>query len=468
MFSTRIRYWPVVCALASTTACVSTTSYERDAWQRLDRGVGANATAHASRAELARTEPAAATVELDGTLDTYLAHALSRHPALEAAFAEWRAAVYEIADKRRLPEPTISYGLFLRRVETRVGPQRHRFGLSQMIPWPEKRSAQADAAADMAHAAERRFEAQVTRVKRQVAEAYWSLWQLQKIREIEREQRALLTELAAATRTRIEIGRASLADLTQIDLAVSRRSDAIASLDAREIRAQALLRQVIGAAADASVPLTAEEPAVGLPAESVDALRESAHAHPRVEQFSSMAHASEDQARAADARGLPDFMLGLDYIETGPALNPDVPDSGKDPIIFMLSVSLPLWRGTYDDAERQARARAAAYRARRVEAENTSDSELDIALSRVRESARRIELIEQTLIPQAETSYAAVVGGYQTGATALANVLLAQKSLLELHIELIGERAEHARAWAHLEDVVGRPVAMRANTGGQP
>ena len=34
---------------------------------------------------------------------------------------------------RQIPEPTISYAYFIQSVETRVGPQRHRFSISQSI-----------------------------------------------------------------------------------------------------------------------------------------------------------------------------------------------------------------------------------------------------------------------------------------------------------------------------------------------
>ena len=40
-------------------------------------------------------------------------------------------------------------------------------------------------------------------------------------------------------------------------------------------------------------------------------------------------------------------------------------------------------------------------------------------------------------------------------------LLLAQEDVLELRLQLASAQANHARAWAHLEHVVGREVAAK-------
>jgi outer membrane protein TolC len=105
-----------------------------------------------------------------------------------------------------------------------------------------------------------------------------------------------------------------------------------------------------------------------------------------------------------------------------------------------------------------ARAESAAHRADRDAALQTADAQLEAAISAVRDAQRRIDLYRNTLIPQAETTFQSVLGGYQTGRSTVASALLAQRDLLELQLELARNRARHARAWAVLEAVVGRTV----------
>jgi len=105
-----------------------------------------------------------------------------------------------------------------------------------------------------------------------------------------------------------------------------------------------------------------------------------------------------------------------------------------------------------------ARAEGAAHRADRDAALYSADAQLQAAISAVRDAQRRIDLYRHTLIPQAETTFQSVLGGYQSGRSTVASALLVQRELLELQLELARSRAHHARAWAVLEAVAGRPV----------
>ena len=71
----------------------------------------------------------------ESTLEDYLAFAALNNPGLEAAFNRWKAGLERITQVGTLPDPRFNYSYFIREVETRVGPQRHRVGLMQMFPW---------------------------------------------------------------------------------------------------------------------------------------------------------------------------------------------------------------------------------------------------------------------------------------------------------------------------------------------
>ncbi len=138
-----------------------------------------------------------------GTLGSYLAHALEQSPEVRAAFSQWKADVHRIARARRLPEPTLSFGYFIRSVETRVGPQRARVGLQQAFPWPTKLSAGADSAAAEAQVAEKKFQSRALAVRRVVTDAYYHLWMIRETRKIHEDHLIVLRGLAETTRARL-------------------------------------------------------------------------------------------------------------------------------------------------------------------------------------------------------------------------------------------------------------------------
>ncbi len=269
-----------------------------------------------------------------------------------------------------------------------------------------------------------------------------------------------MVELAAAARTRMATGKASLAELSQIDLTISRHDDALAHLDAEERVAKAVLRAAFSGAPDQSLAIAAEPPEIGIPVESTAVLRDAASQHPRIGQHIVLARASADRADNHGTRGLPDFTLGLEYLETGAARAPGVEDSGKDPIMLTISLSLPVWRTQYRDAVHSSLVQASAHRARARQAHNLSIADIDTSLTRMKHSTQRVALYRSTLLPQAQTVLEATIGDYQTGKSGLAQVLTAQQTLLELRLALVNILVVHAQAHATLEDTVGRAISV--------
>ncbi|MDD9941882.1 MAG: TolC family protein [Myxococcales bacterium] len=394
-----------------------------------------------------------------GDLTGYCAWALARSPRVRAAFFRFEAAVHRIAGARRLPEPTVGFGLFLRSVETRVGPQRARISLQQAFPWPTRLLAGADAASAEARAAEQRFEAESLAVVRRVSEAYWQLWQLRRVRVLQREHLIVLRALSEAARARLITGAASLADQQQIDLSVVRFEDALQGLEERERVAQARLRAAAGLSAGTRLATPDAPPGLSLPSDDLATLAAQMRAHPGIVARSLSAEARESSARAAEAQRFPSFMLGADWIVTGSGGLPGDPDRGKDAVMVGAGLSVPLWQGSYADAASAARAEAQAVRADWRAALDNARAELERAASDVRDSARRAHLYQHALLPQAEAAYASVLGGYSSGRSTVAQTLLAQRDLAELRVGLARARAAHARAWSRLEQVSGRGLS---------
>ena len=141
-----------------------------------------------------------------------------------------------------------------------------------------------------------------------------------------------------------------------------------------------------------------------------------------------------------------------------PPMTPTMPQSGQDAVIVGAGLQVPLWQGNYSDAVEAARSQARAFSAEQQALRDRSAADLATRLAQLRDARRRIELYGGTLIAQAETVYESALGSFTVGTTTVAQMLLAQQALLELRVELDAVRAEHARAWARLEETIGRPV----------
>jgi outer membrane protein TolC len=267
-------------------------------------------------------------------------------------------------------------------------------------------------------------------------------------------------------RGRVRTGDASLADLNQVELGIARHHDHHgAHREAERVAAAELVRAIGGDPGRRDLRAT-DAPSEGLPADSEQALHRAAQQHPTIEAADLMATSSDSQVRAEAADRAPSLLAGLDWIAVGKTGGP-IPDSGQDAVVVTAGLSVPLWGPSYRNSMEAARAEGAAHRADRDAARQAANADLESALSAVRDAQRRIELYRRTLIPQADTTFQSVLGGYQSGRSTIASALLAQRDLLELQLELARSRARHARAWAVLEAVVGRSVEP-TNRGERP
>lgn len=406
--------------------------------------------------------------QFTGTLNGYLAYAYAHSPALRASFETWRAATHRPDQERRLPEPTVTYAGFVRSVETRVGPQRHRFSASQWFPWPTKLRAGSEAAVLEAEAAQRRFEGHALHIAADVADAYWRLWTLYRQHEVARDEVAVLESLSEQVRVRVEVGAAELSDLAQINLMLSRARDRQAGLAQHQRIGSSQLVRVLGAPDGTATPVSAAEPDVAPVAESVAELSSAASEHPEVRSIATLSDAATHRARQARADRAPSFGLGVDWILTGSAdATPQPVDSGKDAVAMSLSVKVPLWSRAYRAAEQEEHARGRALRAQALDARNGVAAEAREQATRLEDDVRRVRVYETTLIPQAEAAFESVLAAYASGRASVAELLLAEREFLSLRGERFSAQADYGTHLARLERAVGRPVQLATATDSE-
>ena len=90
-------------------------------------------------------------------LQDYLEYAALHNAGLEAAFEQWKTTLEQVTISEAFPDPKFTYNYFIKEIETRTGPQRHRLSLSQTFPWFGVIESRKDAAAAKARAAHQKY-----------------------------------------------------------------------------------------------------------------------------------------------------------------------------------------------------------------------------------------------------------------------------------------------------------------------
>jgi cobalt-zinc-cadmium efflux system outer membrane protein len=168
--------------------------------------------------------------------------------------------------------------------------------------------------------------------------------------------------------------------------------------------------------------------------------------------------------RLAGKVALPNFTIGVDYIETGDALNPALDESGKDPWIFGVGINLPIWFGKNSAQRGEARARLQAAEYGYVDAQNRLVALAEKIVFQYSDARRQTGLYRDGLIPKAEQALNASYTAYQVGETDFLNVLDAQRQLLAFQLRFERAVADLATHRAQIEMITGHELDDKYQT----
>lgn len=387
----------------------------------------------------------------DGTVAQAETRALHGHPELRVARAEERSAAALVVRAGGLPEPTVGVGVFLWPVETRTGPQQGRVSLQQPVPWPSAVRSEREAAGERLDAAHSTLLDRERALRAQVQSAYWDLWELRGRIDVLAGHLAVLDGLVMTVRGRLSAGELPLSTLQQVELERAQLYDRIAALHTQEATAEVRLAALVGVPIGSHLP-TVDEPAPPRPtALGLSALSaQLATAHP-VEAAEALESASAADVVRARAARRPQVLLRADWIQVGPSQLADPTESGRDALVVGAGLTLPTsWRARAAQVDDML-ARAERSAARTEALMRQLQSELAEHWAAVEDTARSLELTREVLVPAAMTALSSTQGEFVAGQTPLADVLLAQRTLFDLQLTVVGHRAAHARAWSALD-----------------
>jgi outer membrane protein TolC len=241
----------------------------------------------------------------------------------------------------------------------------------------------------------------------------------------------------------------------RIEIEIARIEDSVRALvDAKE-PAEESMRAALGAPDSMRIPVPTALPApASIDADSV--MSGISGGNPSILALDHMILRDESAVRLAGKSSWPDFSLGFDYIDTGPALDPAVPGSGKDPWMVSLSLKLPIWIGKNRALENEAAARLEMSRHGRKDAVGELRARAEKTISLHRDAEAKVELLAGGLIPKAEESLAVTLREYESGEADYLHVLESQRLLLDLRLELEEALAIREIKAAELEMLSGR------------
>lgn len=387
-------------------------------------------------------------------LDRLVREVLDKNPSLNSARLKWEAMKERPRIAGSLPDPMLSYGYFFDNVETRVGAQNQKVGLSQKIPFPGKLSLAAKRSRQEALQSFWQYQTFARELIMRAKIAYYDLYRVDETRRILREQVDLYQQTFESARSKYEAGTVQQQDVLKAQLSSAEIEKRLLELVQLRETAQARLNALRGVPAktpiaasqnlDVALPLTLDR-ATALAVQYRQDLQEANVAIERNE--TSLALARKDR--------LPDFTLGVDYTQVNRNIFVNPPDNGHDAVLGSISVNVPIWFGKLNAEEREARKNLAASREAQQNVANNVEADVRDAWFQATTAGDQVELYRQNLLPQAQQTYDASRASYEAAKTSLIDFLDTERSLLNFRLGVITSETDLAKALAMLERAIG-------------
>lgn len=390
-------------------------------------------------------------------LSELIQEALNQNPHLMAAKKEWEAALNMAPQASSLPDPMVGYAHFGQSIETRLGPQRNKFSLSQKVPFFGKLSLRGEIANSAASVFEEQYKTIKADIVFKVKSAYFSLFWFDKALEISRKEQYVLKRLAKIVQKKYETGKANQQDVLKAQLEISRITDKVLFLEQGRRTAVSTLNSLLNRPPDAYTGKAEDFKLPEFQFELKELYALAKEWRPELRKARYLIEKNENSLKLAKKNYFPDFKLMFDYIDIGGGTTSNVED-GRNSWMVSVGINIPIWRKKLNAAKAEAVSRIKASQERFRNIENETMSLVNELFYGVKTGFEQVELYKYSLIPQAEQSLKASEAGYLAGKVDFLNLLDSERMVLQIKTGFFKAISDLGKSLARLERTVGKDL----------
>ncbi len=368
---------------------------------------------------------------LGQNLDTYQNQALENNPEIQSMNSSVEIARERINEVNSIPDTEFGFGYFVSEPETRTGPQKLRVSVKQMLPWFGTIDSRKEYAGSMVSVEEADLEIARRKLRLNVSQLYYEIYELQEKVEVLEENIQLLEIYRTMALNSVEVGKASAVEVLRLKMRqndlVEKKKNLQLNIEAKETEFNNLLN--INDDAEILVQDT-----LLIPLESSENIDLSIH--PELQKFDRFAESIEASEQVNLQEAAPKLGLGVDYISVQERTDMNFSDNGKDILMPMLSISVPIFNRKYRSVTKQNELRQEQISSNRNSRLNELGSRLRSALNE--RASARIKFEAQTdNLGQAKDAEDLLLKQYETGTIDFDDVLDIQEIQLQIQMNLI-------------------------------
>ncbi len=366
-------------------------------------------------------------------LEVLIDEALANNPEIQKFEMQYKRVSEKVNEVNTIPNTEFGVGYFVSEPETRTGAQRFKVSAKQMLPWFGTITSRENYISSLADAKYEDIVISKRKLMASVSQSYYNLYANKAKQKVLTENIKLLETYETLALTSVEVGKASAVDVLRLQMRQNEMQQLKDVLRQQFLAEQTNLNNLLNRENDIAVTVV---DSLMMPAEDFEINTENLALHPELLKYEKLYQSIEQSELLNQKESSPMIGFGLDYINVSERPDMNFSDNGKDIVMPMVSVSIPIFNKKYKSQTKQNELEQQEITAQKQERLNTLETLLSKAINE--RISTRISYATQTKnLKQAKDAEEILIKSYETGTIDFNDVLDIQELQLKFQMNQI-------------------------------
>lgn len=312
------------------------------------------------------------------SVEELILQAKEYNPGLKAMKLDYDAALQKADQVTDWPDPQVNIGIGVLPIETRLGAQRFKLGVSQMIPWKGSLNAKSNAINAMAEVKSYADEVKEIDIEYSIRNTYATLQFLESTKSIINERLKVLDALEQLSKSAVRAGKGKLSNV----LFTLRKREFLESdlklIDKKIEQPTVMLNRWSGKPLGTKIKVGEVDEILVNKEQLLEYAQEG---HPQYRILEKQKAVSDAKVSLIQYDSKPKIGIGLDYSFIDGRNDVDIPGNGRDVLMPMGSISIPIHKGRYSAIRQEEVIKKQALDRKSEEFHDIYAAEIEIAYS---------------------------------------------------------------------------------------
>ncbi|MFE8423585.1 TolC family protein [Tenacibaculum sp. ZH5_bin.1] len=366
-------------------------------------------------------------------LQEYINIALENNPEVQQFDTKYKRISEKKEEVNTLPNTEFGAGYFVSTPETRTGPQQFKLSVKQMIPFFGTITARENYVSSLADAAYQDIVVVKRKLVTSVAQSYYKLYEVKAKQKVLDENIALLETYEKLALTSVEVGKASAVDVLRLQIRQNELAQQKEVLQETFLGMQKAFNKLLNQDVNTSISVV---DSLHISKETDKIQPSTLKLHPELVKFDKLYTSVEKSEFLNQKDKQPMIGFGLDYVNVGKRTDMNVVDNGKDIVMPMVSLSIPIFNKKNKSISKQNKLQQEEILSQKEQRYNMLESVLYRAVSDRKASVISYQTQLKNL-EQAKNAEQILIKSYETGTIDFNDVLDIQELQLKFQTNMI-------------------------------